>query len=184
MALTLQRFLKIIQYLSSYYNNFKFDIYEEDEFGNKTPSHQAEVWFDVFKDFNELELVEAIKRYCKENIYAPQSPTHILEFIRKKMLENSPSAESVFNEIVERFRNHYYYDKKVVEMYEQEGNHLIAKIISDLKQDFRLWYNGSEEQLTWLKKVFITHYERELEKTVRDTVSQGQIENKGVKLLK
>lgn len=67
-------FVKGIEYLNAYYVNFKFDI--DDKLAQK-------IWYQALSVIDDKSFELTIIDYCKNNVYAPQSPTHLLEWFDK-----------------------------------------------------------------------------------------------------
>lgn len=168
--LSKDRFMGIIGYLSAYYTNFKFELKDDDE-----PSYQFNVWYDVFKDFDEERLVEAVKSYCKHNVFAPNSPTQILEYIRKKLIESRPTADNAW-EIAYGSSGviktcNFNTDRAVKEL-KKQGYPIIAQTVSEMKSQF---IGVLTENVPYLKRDFAKLYKDLLEREASDRVSQNQL---------
>ncbi len=164
----------MIKYLSSYYANFKFDLYD-DENGEMKPSHQLEVWYDVFKDFDEDELVSMVKQFCRENIFAPQSPTQLLEYMRNKLFTTHNDSELAWEKVIETYRDYGYYNfEKGVKLL---NNAIIQRSYEMMKSSFR---DLTSDKIPFVRKEFIEIYERNLKQNINKNISQNVIgiENK------
>ena len=95
--LTESGFITGIEMLSAYYMTFKFWV---EEFKGQSEIRKK-MWYATFKNMGDDDFVKLVETYCLENIYAPQSPTSILEFAKQKYLENQPQAELEFEKVVE-----------------------------------------------------------------------------------
>ena len=67
-------FVKCIEYLNAYYVNLKLDI------DNKLVQ---QVWFETLKEIDDASFELLVRDYSKNNIFPPQSPTHLLEHFKK-----------------------------------------------------------------------------------------------------
>ena len=166
----MDRFLRIIAYISAFYTNFKFQL--KDDEGNA--SMQLEVWYDVFRDFNEEQLVEVIKMYCKENTYPPSSPAQILEYMRVKIENHSTSGEQAFEVVVEMIRRFAYDLERVEKEFNETNRKVLAITVKEMRSDFLSWFKDGT-QLNWLKKNFVTVYNEKLKIDISKRVSVGQI---------
>lgn len=67
-------FAKGIERLNAYYVNFKVDLDNQ---------LVLEVWYEALKYIDDESFDKLIKDYCIKNVYAPQSPTHLIEWFDK-----------------------------------------------------------------------------------------------------
>ena len=124
--MTKQTFGKGIAYLNIFYTNFKVDI--------ENPL-VIEIWFDIFKDMDDQKFTELVKGYCKENIYPPQSPTHLLEYAKKQLIETKGSADREFEyvrELNKRYSLRINYDT----IYLKIDNPITLKLVKEMFEDF------------------------------------------------
>jgi hypothetical protein len=113
--LTEERFLKILGYLTAYYNTFKFDLVDD----KGQPSFQFKVWYDVFKEFDEDMVVMAVQAYCRSNIYAPQSPTSILHYMKERLTKKMMSGEEAWETVHKVLtQGGYHYAREIKTAYE------------------------------------------------------------------
>lgn len=94
-------FVKGIEYLNAYYVNFKFDINDK---------LAQQIWYQALSDIDDKSFEIIVADYCKNNIYAPQSPTHLLEWFGKikyrvidNLLAQIKSIESKFIYEIDRY---------------------------------------------------------------------------------
>jgi hypothetical protein len=168
--LSQDRFMGIIGYLSAYYTNFKFELKDEGE-----PSYQFNVWYDVFKDFDEERLVEAVKSYCRNNVFAPNSPTQILEYIRKKLIESRPTADNAW-EIAYGSSGviktcNFNIDRAIKEL-KKQGYPIIAQTVSEMRSQF---IGVLTENVPYLKRDFAKLYKDLLVRETSNCVAQNRL---------
>jgi hypothetical protein len=104
-----------------------------------------------------------IERYCTENIYAPQSPSSILEFAKVKLLEKQPKADSEFDYVIELNKKYSLYrnlDTCMVKI----DNEITRKVTKSLLNRF---YNVGEDNREELRKDFIKRYNEYLKDDVQ-----------------
>ena len=137
--------MKGINYLNDYYANFKFDIKND---------AKIEIWYDVFKGFDNDMFKGVIKAYCRSEVYPPQSPTHILQFAQGVRIQGMPTAESEW-ELVRAalvkhgmaYNKHNFYNelKPLTAETCREIEHYLATMSSDnrdfVRNDFIRIYN-------------------------------------------
>jgi hypothetical protein len=168
--LSQDRFMGIIGYLSAYYTNFKFELKDDGE-----PSYQFNVWYDVFKDFDEERLVEAVKSYCRSNVFAPNSPTQILEYIRKKLIESQPTADNAW-EIAYGSSGviktcNFNIDRAIKEL-KKQGYHIIALTVNEMRSQF---IGVLTENVPYLKRDFAELYKDLLVRETSNCVAQNRL---------
>lgn len=88
--------------LTVYYNNFDFNILPE----NKTEKLKYQVWQNALSIIPEEVFEKVITKYCINNIFAPNSPTAILAYYEQQLLEQEPSAQEEWEEVLKGIRKH------------------------------------------------------------------------------
>lgn len=91
-----------IEILSTYYTTFRF--WQEDFKGQI--ELRKSLWYEVFSEMNDDLFKNVIESYCRKNIYAPQSPTHLLEHIENELKNKVPKAESEYLKVKEIIKKH------------------------------------------------------------------------------
>lgn len=162
MPLSKERFLKGLLYLNDYYDNFKFDIKNV---------NKVEIWYDAFSNFDEEIYTNTIKTYCKENIYPPNSPTALTEFLKVKTIENRRqglSSEEAFELALKSLRQNRYHIQSVIDEFER-SNGVISKTVKELSSSFKAIQDDSD-QIPFVKGQFVKAYERNLEIEVKQLI--------------
>lgn len=85
-------FISGIEFLSTFYSTFKF--WNEDF--NGQVELRKQIWYEMFADFEGFIFQQLVHAYCKENIFAPQSPTQLLDYGKKKLMGVRPTAEEAY----------------------------------------------------------------------------------------
>ena len=134
-----ETFLKIMTYMGIAYNK---EITQE----------QLEVWYSFLKDYNEVELNNAVKQLINTEKYMP-SIAEIKEQIAKTKLSNVPEAEDEWQEVLKSVRRFgsYNQDKAIASL-----KPYTAKIVGYIGYQ-RICMAESDEQV-WNKKEFISEY--------------------------
>lgn len=171
-TLTEQGFITGIEMLSAYYMTFKF--WQEDFKGQIEVRKQ--MWYGTFKNMSDGTFTKLIERYCNENIYAPQSPTHILEFAKNKILENQPKAEIEFDKVVELNKRYSLRRNEDTVMIKLE-NEITRKVTKSLLNDF---YEMGEDNRERIKQTFVKRFNDALKEQtqLQTNVMLGVKENK------
>jgi len=152
MKLTQERFMSVIAYLSAYYTAFKFDV----EDGGK-PSMQFKVWYDVFKGFDEEMVVSAVQGYCKANVYPPQSPTNILEYMKQALIKNELQPFEAWELLLATMREEAYNFSKVKNRLKMHKTLLkVFEVFQERFVGLRL------DDIPYLRKDFIQAYQQAL----------------------
>lgn len=153
-------FLKGIKYLNAYYSNFNFNINDD---------LKLKVWYDVFNYLHDSMFTDLIKAYCTANIYAPQSPSHLLEYAKQVRIAQSMSADEAWEYTISLLRQLSYDFRR---FYDKVDNTLISKVIKQMRHDF---VGLMTDSLPFVKKTFVAIYNRELENTISQEVREGLV---------
>lgn len=162
MPLNEKTFLKGLIYLNDYYDNFKFDIKNV---------NKVEIWYDVFRNFDDNVFLETIKNYCRENIYPPSSPTALTDFLKVKTIEKRRqglSNEEAFELALKSLRQNRYHVQSVIDDFER-SNGAISKTVKELSSSFKAIQDDSD-QIPFVKGQFVKTYERNLEIEVKQLI--------------
>jgi len=153
-------FLKGLKYLNAYYANFNFNINDDYKIG---------VWYNIFKGVSNETYTTLIKNYSEKNIYAPQSPTHLLEHVKEAIIESKPTPEAAWTIALDTLRSTGYNFKRTYEKIE-DGN--IVRAIMELRVDL----DGiMTKDIPFVRNHFIEIYKREIKKEVELTTKEALI---------
>ena len=142
-------FVKGIEYIKAFYVNYKLDTQS---------ALVLEIWSDVFKNMGDETFERLVKAYCLENIYPPQSPTHLLEFAKTKFAEKSPEAELEFEEVI-KLNKRYSLRQNYNTIMLKIPNAITRTIVKALYDDF---IEVGDETREALRKEFIRRYNNAL----------------------
>ena len=142
-------FVKGIEYIKAFYVNYKLDTQSK---------LIMEVWMDAFKNMSDEVFEKLVRAYCLENIYPPQSPTHLLEFAKTKFAEKSPEAEIEFEEVV-KLNKRYSLRQNYNTIMLKIANPITRTIVKALYEDFIEVGEDTREQL---RKEFVRRYNNAL----------------------
>lgn len=151
-------FLKGIKHLNAYYTNFNFNINDD---------LKLKVWYESMTPFDNDTFTKLIKTYCIENQYAPQSPTHLLEYAKTIEMSKYMGADEAWEHTISLLR-YLSYDFK--RFYEKVDSDVISKVITQMRSDF---VGLTTDQVPFIKKTFIKLYNEVLEKHVKIKLREG-----------
>lgn len=138
-------FAQGLAYLNAFYTTFKVDI--------ENPM-VIEIWYDIFKEMDEQKFTTLVKGYCKENIFPPQSPTHLLEFAKQQLAISQGKADEEF-ERVREFNRRYSLRINYNTIYAKIDNPITVKLVKAMFEDF---INMGEDNADFVRKRFIEKY--------------------------
>lgn len=139
-----------IEMLSAYYMTFKF---WQEEFQGQIEIRKR-MWYSTFKNMSDGLFVKLIERYCNENIYAPQSPSHILEFSKQQLSLQQGKADEEFEKVRELNRR-YSLRINYNTIYAKIDNPITVKLVKAMFEDF---INMGEDNADFVRKRFIEKY--------------------------
>jgi hypothetical protein len=158
-------FVKALKYLNAIYPTFKLDTND---------SYVIEAWYDVLKEYDDTYFSELLRDYAKDNIYAPNSPAHLIDYAKKRVLNNLDS-NGVFEKLITRIRDNSYHLDEVIKKYENGGQEVIAKTIKELHSNFMLWFSDAQ-QISYLKHNFTEAYARNMQNQINKDARLGNID--------
>ncbi len=85
--------------LSVYFNSFEFPIFPNKD--NYLEQLKYDIWYNAFSEIDDNTFQLLIKAYCSNNVYAPQSPSSILQTYKEVKQSNIMSSEQAW-EIVDK----------------------------------------------------------------------------------
>lgn len=153
-------FLKGLKYLNDYYVNFKFDINDNGKLA---------VWYSVFEILEDDDFSQLVKNYCLENIYAPQSPTHLFEYAKTLLKREYMETDEAWSYALSLLRG-LNYDFRG--FYAKCEYSIISDIIKVLEGELRGVYT---EHLPFVKKHFAELYKSSIEKQTSGNVLNGKL---------
>lgn len=101
-------FISGVEFLSTFYSTFRF--WNEDFDGQVELRKQ--IWYETFKDMDGYIFKQLTHAYCKDNVFAPQSPTQLLDYGKKRLIGIKPTAEKAYSIVkdIVRKNGHYFLD--------------------------------------------------------------------------
>lgn len=179
MKLTEKTFQQSIKYLTNFYTNFNFNVAVEID--------KAKIWFGVFENMDDEIFKDLIKRYCVENIYAPQSPTHLLEFYNQKVFDKyQPKIEEAWQTLLGGIRryglgyttiwspeqNDFVNVNRLEDTLKNHDDKLILETYNMIKSRLRTMNDDNEP---FVRKEFVEIYESLLKRQIQETVIKGSV---------
>lgn len=155
-----KRFLQGLKYLNAYYTNFNFDINNDFKIG---------IWYNTCKHIDGDTFSALIKAYCEQSIYAPQSPTHLLEFARSLTISQHMNVDNAWDYALALVRS-LNYDFR--HFYTKCEYTIISDTIKQIQGDF---VGLLTEHLPFVKKHFVEVYHSKVKQHVDNDVRKGLI---------
>jgi len=143
-------FLKGLKYLNAFYNNFNFDINDDFKIG---------VWYKALEHLTDQAYTAIVKSYCKNNTFAPQSPTRLVQHATEMITQKMLTAEEAWEKTIAQLRNTGYDFQRVYKTCSTTTKETLKQMESEL--DGILTRN-----IPYAKKHFIEIYTREQKKHV------------------
>jgi hypothetical protein len=153
-------FLKGIRYLNAYYTNFNFNINDD---------MKLEIWYDIFKETEDTTYTNLVKKYCIDNVYAPQSPTHLLQYAKNILIQNKMTPEAAWEKALGTLRETGYNFKRTYEKVEN------TNIVNSLKQMENELKGIMTKDIPFARNHFIDIYKREVETEANNQTKEGLI---------
>lgn len=177
-GLNKEKFLEALKYLDAYFINFKFDFNDD---------MKCEIWYSAFKNFEFKDLQILFKHYARNNVYPPSSPSSLLEYAKKVLVNNSKGKankawEFITNAIVRHgFRvtksynpqtNKYEYFDRLQQSIDNHPDVALRKAYDAMWTRFR---NLNDYNRDKIREEFIEHYERFLTEEISNNVNNGNL---------
>jgi len=172
-----------IETLSTYYSSFKF--WEEDFKGQV--ELRKSLWYNVFKNYDDETFIKLIEQYCLSNIYAPQSPTHLLQFFNDKTFEkHQGKIEEAWSLIISLIKRHGMGNKTIYNheindfvTYNPIEKHLQDHADKNIYESYKMvksrLTNLNDSNEPFVRKEFVEIYESLLKRQIQETVIKGNV---------
>lgn len=153
-------FLQGIKHLNAYFNTFNFNINDD---------LKLKVWYESLSAFDDTTYTNLIKNYCTNNIYPPQSPSHLMDYAKKVVIDSNLSGELAWEKALNGIRQAGY---NFTEFHATIENKVISDSVKEIESEF---YGLMIDQIPFVRKHFIEVYNRLLERTAKELVYQSQV---------
>ena len=154
-----KKFLQGLKYLNAYYTNFNFDINDNFKIG---------VWYESFKNMSEESFTKVVKGYCQQNVFAPHSPSHLLDHAKKVMIQNKKTPEEAWELAITILRETGYDFERTYKL----TNNLITNCIKQMRSQLQ---GMLTKDVPFARKQFIELYKREVQQDVDKQTRKGLI---------
>jgi hypothetical protein len=154
-------FAKQMETLNAFYVNLKVDL--------DNPL-VVNVWYRVFENIDDKTFEQLIESYCLNNIYPPQSPTHLIQHMKDMALQGELSGEEAWEIAYESVKKHHYAVEDACTDLSNQGKVAIANSLKEMKSRFRNLYT---DDIPYVRKDFIEIYKRVVTQQVNQKVMIG-----------
>jgi len=154
-------FAKQMETLKAFYIQWKLDL--------DNPIVQK-LWYSVFENLSDMEFGNLIMDYCMNNVYPPQSPTHLIEHRKSMLLRLHLSGEQAWEVAYSKVREHGFDVQRTADYFTKNGEEEIGQSLLDIRGQF---VGLQTDSVVYVRKDFILIYERNLNKKVSQQVMIG-----------
>lgn len=162
--LSKKRFIEGLIYIRDYYTTFNFDIKSETKVG---------VWYDVFKNYTDDTFTAIIKSYCRSNVYAPQSPTHLIQHVEQAIEKNTLTPDEAWEIGYGAIKSCEFDFRRVYN--KLENYRAISISIKQMESTFKNLYTSD---VPFRKRDFIELYKREIKRDTQERALLGVVMDK------
>lgn len=185
--LSLEKFTDKLGDLMAWYVNFNFgDLYFEH--GNDlVPTLRTQKWYEAFKNFDDDDFEMMVEEYMRENVYPPSSPSSILEYANKKIIEqHKMDVEKAWQELKKGIKLHGFKSYRAWSEEKQDyvikymldlsikksGDDILYKVFQEMYSELQSMNSNNEQ---WVRKAFFERYNELLVQKAKDSTKVGKI---------
>jgi hypothetical protein len=154
-------FASMMETLNAFYVNFKVDLDNQ---------LVVSVWYEALQNLDDNTFKELIKSYCMNNIYPPQSPTHLIQHMKDMVLMREPSGEEAWELTYGLLKRNRYDIETTTEQLKGDGKEACANSLKELRSRFK---NLMTDDIPYVRKDFIEIYKRVVTQEVNQKVMLG-----------
>jgi len=159
--LSKKMFAQQMETLNAFYVNLKVDLDND---------LVVKVWYRVFENIDDKTFEELVNSYCLNNIYPPQSPTHLIQHLKDMVMLNELSGEEAWEIAYERVKLCGFDVTKAVEYFSANNKEAVAVTLNEIRSSFRGLETSS---VPYVRKDFIEIYKRNVNQQVNNRVMIG-----------
>jgi hypothetical protein len=127
-------------------------------------------WYSIFENYENEQYSTVIKDYCKANIYPPQSPSSIIEYVKTQVIKTYLQSDEAWLYTITLLRQKNYVFSRFYQSCEYT---LIAETTRTLEPTF---IGIHTEDLKYLKINFIKLYEQKVAEESYQKTIKGEID--------
>lgn len=157
--------------LMAYYYGFEFNLQPKPS--NPIDSIRYKLWYEMFEELSDEDFMVAIKSYCYSNIYAPTSPTPIVDIIKKLKAAQIETVDEAW-ELVSKNLSKGVYGYLTID---ENGKEIRANpfldalrshpvVLETVKGMMTSLASVTTDNKAYIQKEFKTIYERNIEKKI------------------
>ena len=156
-------FASMMETLNAFYVNFKVDLDNQ---------LVVKLWYQTFENLDDETFKQLVESYCMNNIYPPQSPTHLIQHMKDLVLSNEMSGEEAWELSYGLLKRNRYDIETTTEQLKGDGKEACANSLKELRSRFK---NLMTDDIPYVRKDFIEIYKRVVTQEVNQKVMLGNI---------
>lgn len=154
--------------LMVYYQNFEFDT--EPEPNDKIGIFKKKIWYDSLSMISDNQFMPLIESYCTNNIYPPQSPTHLIQHLKDMTLLGELSGDEAWEITYGLLKKNRFDVEHTADLLISDGKEACANALKEMRSRFRNLMTGD---IPYVRKDFIEIYKRVVTQVVNQKVMIG-----------
>lgn len=159
-------FAKQMEMMNVYYTNFKFFNGETE---NEVQLRQT-VWYETLQNLDDETFKGLVQSYCTNNIYPPQSPTHLIQHLKDMTLLGELSGDEAWEITYGLLKKNRYDIENTLDQLKDDGKEACANALKEMRSRFR---NLMTDDIPYVRKDFIEIYKRVVTQVVNQKVLLG-----------
>ena len=154
-------FAQQMETLNAFYVNLKVDL---------DNSLVVNVWYRVFENIDDKTFEQLIESYCLNNIYPPQSPTHLIQHMKDMALQGELSGEEAWEIGHDMVKRCSFDMRTAIDRLEKDNKKVIADTLNEIRSSFIGLETAS---VPYVRKNFIEIYKINVGRNVNQKVLLG-----------
>jgi hypothetical protein len=151
--LTKERFLQGIKYLQCNYVNWQFDLNND---------MMINVWYNKFKNLEDITFTRMLEIYTNTNIYPPNSPIQLIDTLDSGLIRNHLASDEAWNKVLELIRDYgfYYNSDKIYKAIENDK--ALTRTVQEYESELRTLQSGDQNIPLRFKKSYELNLKRDI----------------------
>ena len=154
-------FAQQMETLNAFYVNLKVDL--------DNPL-VVNVWYRVFENIDDKTFEQLVNSYCLNNIYPPQSPTHLIQHMKDMALQGELSGEEAWEIGYGMVKQCGFDMRTAIDRLEKDNKKVIADTLNEIRSSFIGLETAS---VPYVRKNFIEIYKINVSQSVNQKVMIG-----------
>ena len=141
----------------------------------------------AFQEFDDDDFESMVEDYMRENTYPPSSPSSILEYANKKIVnKHKLDVENAWQKLKNEISSHGFIPYKAWSIeandyietnmlklkIENSGDDILFKVFQEMYSELKTMNSNNEQ---WVRKAFFERYNELLVQKAKDSTKVGKI---------